>query len=87
MQNISTIYSMWFTSNLISKETLKMMVANKKISEENYFEITNEDYVAPTVTSVITQMNEKISNNEFAINLTGAAVVDRIEDIEGKINT
>jgi len=82
-------YKNYYEWGLITKNDVAIAVALKEdgLTAEQYKTITGEDYVAPTVTSVITEIKEKISDNEFAINLTGAAVVDRIEDIEGKLNT
>ncbi len=79
------VYKKYYNKSLFDKNSIAIFTANGKLTAEQYKEITGDDYTPVVVESVIDELKTGISNNEFAVNLTGAAAVSRIEDIETDI--
>lgn len=80
-------YSKMYVRGFISKNDLINAVSLNDLSPADYLKITGDEYVQPIIPSIFEPIKSSISDNEFSINLTGAAVVDRIEGIESDIET
>lgn len=87
-------YAKFYKLNLMSKSDIANAVALNDLTAAQYLEITGEEYVAPEVNSVITNLQTEVAGiksnvnlNNVGIVLTGAALLSRTKDVEDRVST
>lgn len=79
-------YKRYYTLKLYTKEDMAKFVAGNKITAEQYTEITGDAYVAPEVSSVITEIKTKTAELRAAVYLGSELTAKSLEDAEERLD-
>jgi len=79
-------YKRYYDLKLYTKEDVAKFVAGGKITAEQYTEITGDEYVAPEVSSVITEMKTKTAELRAAVYLGSELTAKSLEDAEERLD-
>lgn len=80
-------YAKLYKLDLMSNSDIKNAVALGELTAAQYLEITGEEYVAPVINSVITELKTNIAKLDGAVYTTSEFTAKRLEDAEANIKT
>lgn len=76
----------YYDKKIYTKEDVAKLTLGGKITAEQYTEITGDEYVAPEVSSVITEMKTKTAELRAAVYLGSELTAKSLEDAEERLD-